>query len=237
MQKYFSLVILFFLTLAVHAQVNELAGLKYFVNEGTYTKGNPTVILVHGYGSNESDLLNLANYLPKECRVIAVRAPITLGLSSYAWYNIDQNNGVIKYNSSEVLVARKQLAKFVQAVKHKFAANTIYLVGFSQGAIMSADVAFNYPNLVKAVALLSGKILPETTANLVPTKTLNELNVFIGHGKNDKVVPIFNGREAGAICMGLNIPAVYKEYTSEHEIVTTEITDLVAWIKSLYSDK
>jgi len=50
---------------------------------------NPLLLLLHGYGSNDSDLFSFASELPDEYYVISARAPYDLQYGSYAWYAIN----------------------------------------------------------------------------------------------------------------------------------------------------
>ena len=52
---------------------------------------NPTIILIHGYGSNAEDLFSFAPYLPKSHTIIALQAPLSMGQGSYAWYPLGMN--------------------------------------------------------------------------------------------------------------------------------------------------
>ncbi len=222
------------LTFGVHAQVRQLAGLNYIQHDGNGRAAKPPiVILVHGYGSNENDLFDLVNRLPAHYRVISLRAPIDLGSSSYAWYNIDRTEGKVKYNSTEVLVARRQLVRFVKAIKYKYKTEDVFLLGFSQGAIMSLDVALVNPGLVKGVMALSGRMLSETSNEAQTGEATKKLSVFMAHGIKDEMIPIFNGREAQAYCREFGVKLTYKEYPIGHQTSDQELIDLVNWLRPL----
>jgi len=61
--------------------------LEYKIREPKIPTDNPPLlILLHGYGSNEDDLFSFAPELPEEFLIISARAPLTLGVDSYAWY-------------------------------------------------------------------------------------------------------------------------------------------------------
>ena len=49
----------------------------------------PLLLLLHGVGSNEHDLFELAPFLDKRFLIISVRAPNTLGAGSYAWFEVN----------------------------------------------------------------------------------------------------------------------------------------------------
>jgi len=53
---------------------------------------SPTIVLLHGYGSNKEDLFGLQPYF-KGYNLVCFQAPDAIGMGGYAWYPIDWNNG------------------------------------------------------------------------------------------------------------------------------------------------
>lgn len=215
-------------------QTNTLAGLTYLVKEPvTKTDDAPLLIMLHGYGSNAQDLFGLSGYMPAKYRVLSVQAPITISQGSYAWYHLDMSGGKPKYSFAEAEKSRKQIAQFIDEAKVKYKSKQVHLLGFSQGAIMSYSVAFTQPEKVKSIVALSGRILQEVSSAVKPNNQLQQLNVFIGHGKNDNVLPISYGKEALDICTSLNVKLSYNEYNMAHEINQQELNDIVLWLNGL----
>ena len=60
---------------------------------GTVGADAPAVVLIHGRGTNERDLLPLGAQLPDELYVLGVRAPQPMGPDSYTWYDLDPSAG------------------------------------------------------------------------------------------------------------------------------------------------
>src|SRR5215471_19838142 len=110
----------------------------------------PLLLLLHGIGSNEHDLYGLAPFLDKRFLIISVRAPNTLGPGSYAWFEVEfaPQGPVINPKQSEASL--KTLITFIKETVTAYRADPkqVYLMGFSQGAIMSASVALTRPDLV-----------------------------------------------------------------------------------------
>ena len=106
----------------------------------------PLLILLHGYGSNELDLFSFANELPETLVIVSLRAPYEMGHGGYAWYdiNLDSNNNKF----SDLNQARKSLQKITTTIdyiktKHNTNPNNTFLLGFSQGAILSYALILN----------------------------------------------------------------------------------------------
>nr|MBA2732595.1 phospholipase [Acidobacteriota bacterium] len=55
----------------------------------TASSSPPLLLLLHGIGSNEEDLLGLAPYVDERFLVVSARAPIVMGPASYGWFNIE----------------------------------------------------------------------------------------------------------------------------------------------------
>lgn len=230
-----SLVLLLF-SLSVHmttAQTLQLAGLRYLYKASVVNNSHaPLLILLHGFGSNEQDLFGLAPHLPAEYSILSVQAPVALGKSAYAWYKLDMSTGKTVYDKKEAEQARLQLLRFIDSAKVKYAASQVHLLGFSQGAIMSYSVALTQPQKVNSITALSGRILEEIAAQVKPSPKLMQLKVFIGHGKNDQVLPLHYGQEAKAICTRAQVKLTYQEYNMAHEINQQELADIVKWLRA-----
>lgn len=208
--------------------------LWYLVREPRTPSENPPLhLLLHGYGSNESDLFDLADELPPEYLALSVRAPLVLSEGSYAWFSLDYSKGAPVGDKEEAEAARIQLQKFITEVVGAFTVDEkqIYLVGFSQGAIMSASVALTYPTLVKGIALLSGRVLKEIRP-MVNKEAVGKLQVFIGHGTEDTVLPISFALEAKEYLYTLGITPEYHEYRMGHNIIREEVVSLIRFLTS-----
>lgn len=192
------------------------------------------LLLLHGYGSNEEDLFSFASELPDELLIISARAPLTLGNDSYSWYTIhfDTNNGKFS-DTDEALEARDKIALFIDEITIEYNVNkeNIFLLGFSQGTILSYSVALNYPDKIKNVIALSGYI----NQDLIPT-TINEndysnLDFFISHGSVDQVIPVEWAQNAPTFLNNLKIKNSYQEYVVGHGVAPQNFYDFKKWIE------
>lgn len=231
MKKIYVVILLVLFNLQVRASLLQLAGLHYREYSGVHVPDSaPLLILLHGLGSNEEDLLGFAPTLPAKYRIISVRAPYALGAGSYAWFHVNFVTGNPVHDSSEAEQSRIKLIRFVEAARQKYQASSCYLLGFSQGAIMSFSLALTQPKLVKGVVALSGRVLPEAIRRKAPQKQLKKLHVFIAHGTRDDVLPIKHGRISNEACKQAGVMLMYKEYVMGHEVSKEEIQDIVNWL-------
>ncbi len=225
--------ILFFTSMTTNAS-DTTTVLQYLVREPKIKSEHPpTIILLHGVGSNEADLFSFANQLPEKYLVISARAPISLGGNSFAWYQVDFSTGKPVFNFQQEEESRTTLIKFISQIKEKYSVNSneIYLCGFSQGAIMSYSIGLTRPDLVKGIAVMSGRLLEEIKPLIATKEKLQQLKVFISHGTNDNTLQIQYAKDANVFLKTLNINPSFKEYQAGHEINNLMLADLINWLK------
>jgi phospholipase/carboxylesterase len=194
----------------------------------------PLLLLLHGVGSNEHDLFGLVPYLDKRFLIISVRAPNTLGPGSYAWFDVDFTPQGPAINPAQAEASRKALITFLDEAFNAYDADPkqIYLMGFSQGAIMSASVALTQPQLVAGVALMSGRILPEIQPLIASNEELSGLPLLVVHGTADMVLPISYGRASRQLLSSLPVELTYHEYRIGHEVSQESLADVTAWLSA-----
>jgi phospholipase/carboxylesterase len=192
------------------------------------------VILLHGYGSNEQDLLGLADELPGQATYLSVRAPMALDRDAYQWFT--PLSGAPEYDglATDVAASEARLLDFIAAAAHKYqmAPADITLVGFSQGAIISYQLALRHPHSVGAVAALSGKILPALRSTLPVNRKDDGVRWFIAHGTADAVLPVSGATQADQCLRRLGIDAQVHIYPGlTHSISPAELADLRRWLQ------
>lgn len=235
MKLFIAILCLLVTTPQSRSKVHEEPVLKYEIRQAE--KGSskpPLIILLHGLGSNEQDLFAFAGQLPGRFMVVAARAPITLSEGSYAWFRVDRSSGKpVIPNPAEVENSRKLIVQFIDQLKSKyvFDEKRVYLCGFSQGGIMSYTVGLTRPDMVKGIAVMSGRLLPGVKEQAASKEKLAKLNVFISHGTEDAVIPVANAREALVYIRSMKISPRYKEYKAGHTINNEMLTDLLGWLK------
>src|SRR5689334_12217766 len=113
----------------------------------------PLLILLHGVGSNEHDLFGLSPYLDERFVVVSARAPITLMPGGYGWYHIEFQPDRMIINAEEEQASRKMLAGFIDEAVGAYHCDQkrVYLMGFSQGSIMSYGLMLSVPKKIAGV--------------------------------------------------------------------------------------
>ena len=208
--------------------------LHYIVRKPkTEQKNPPLLILLHGYGSNEEDLFSFASELPDELLIVSARAPYDMHFGGFAWYAITLDANDEKF--SDLAEARKSLTKiadFIDYIKatYKTDPNNTFLLGFSQGAILSYALSLNYPNKVNHVIALSGYINEELAP--LNTKNLNiKTDFYISHGTVDQVLPVEWARKAPEFLTANDLENIYSEYPVGHGVAPQNFYSFKTWIE------
>jgi phospholipase/carboxylesterase len=213
----------------------EKLALQYISREpNTISEKTSLLILLHGYGSNEEDLFSFATELPEDLIIISARAPQNLGFGSYAWYTINFTADAGKFSDiPEAIEAREMIAKFIDEIqaKYKITPEKTFLLGFSQGTILSYAVALNYPEKVQKIIALSGYVNPELLPTSLETKDYSKLDFFISHGNVDQVIPVEWANKAPDFLNHLKIKNSYKEYPVGHGVAPKNFFDFKQWIE------
>jgi phospholipase/carboxylesterase len=209
--------------------------LHYIVRQPKIEQKNPPLlILLHGFGSNEEDLFSFASELPDELLIVSARAPFDMNFGGFAWYAITLDANDEKF--SDLDEARQSLTKivsFIDYVKttYKTDSNNTFLLGFSQGAILSYALSLNYPNKVQHVIALSGYINEELTP-----KEVSDLHIYtdyyISHGSVDQVLPIEWARKAPIYLNANKLQNVYSEYPVGHGVAPQNFHSFKSWIEA-----
>jgi phospholipase/carboxylesterase len=207
--------------------------LQYIVREPkTEIQNPPLLILLHGYGSNEHDLFSFAEELPDELLIVSVRAPYNLGAGSYAWYaiNFDDVNGKFS-DLKQAKTSLDKIAVLIDEIKQKYKTNTdkTFLLGFSQGALLSYSLSFFYPNKVQNIIALSGYVNME----LLPSSISKEIktNYYCSHGTVDQVLPVDWARKSKPFLDNLGLKNIYSEYPVGHGVAPQNFYSFKSWIE------
>ncbi len=201
----------------------------------------PLLIMLHGIGSNEEDLFNLAPQLDPRFYVLSLRGPYQLGPAQFAWYEMNFTPQGLTITPEQAEASRKKLVAFIdEAIEHYEAdAQRVFLMAFSQGAIMSLALLLTMKRHLEGVVSIAGRILPELfrgdsalAGHLAPTEALKGRNLFLAHGIQDEVVPVAQGRQAEQLLARAPINLSYREYEMGHTIGSRCLEEAKIWLET-----
>ncbi len=161
------------------------------------------VIFLHGYGSNGENLINLSHelrYALPEAHYISPNGvePWEGGFpDAYQWFSLYRgfDRKGLSEIADEIKSSNKILTNFIDAQLARFnlTDDKLFIVGFSQGAMMSMYQGFVKERKPAGIIAFSGKlVLPE----MLGQKTSSKPDICLIHGEADSVVPFENFLEA-----------------------------------------
>ncbi|MBY8949550.1 MULTISPECIES: alpha/beta hydrolase [unclassified Pseudomonas] len=209
--------------------------LAYLEQTQSDARNEPLVIFLHGFGSNEEDLFGIKDALPSTWTYLSARAPTPVQPSGFRWFTKTPGDGDYDGVTADLQSSAKLIKDFVgkATAKYHTQPDRVFLVGFSQGAIMSYEVALRDPQLVRGIAALSGSVLPVLKAELKPDERLNKLAIFIGHGTLDQALPYASATRANEVLVGLGLKPEFHGYPGmNHTVSEAEVQDLKAWLET-----
>lgn len=203
--------------------------------------GPPTLVLLHGYGSRAEDWIQFEDrwQLPATTRRVFPQAPLRgpltgqrgwwwLGLESYV-----QEEGQLPDMSKARPGGIKIAARLVRDLLAR-ERQPIILGGFSQGAMTSAEIAFQSDQELAGLVLLGGTTVNEEAwaEHFAGRRTLP---IFIAHGRHDGVLPfaIMERFQARLTAAGMNV--TWYPFNGGHGIPDEVVRAISAWVGRLPS--
>lgn len=143
---------------------------------------SPLVVLLHGRGSDEGEILSLAAHLPAGPAYVALRAPIAEG-GGYAWF---ANRGIGRPVAESLRDTMQWFRTWLDETAPT--GRPVLLVGFSGGAAFAGGLALDDPSRFAGAAILYGTMPFDAGVNTEPGR-LAGLPVFVAQGTDDLVIP------------------------------------------------
>ncbi len=195
----------------------------------------PLLVLLHGIGADEQDLLPVADALDPRLLAVSVRAPYEAEPMGHAWYALDWSASPPAPDLEQAERSRDELALFLPELASRVGAGPArtFLFGFSQGATMALALALTRPELVRGVILHSGRVLQGLARRALPAESLSGLDALVLHGVHDDVLPVEHGRETRDL-LGplLGGRLEYREHDAGHFVTRDSIADAARWLSA-----
>ncbi|HEX9709566.1 MAG TPA: alpha/beta hydrolase [Candidatus Thermoplasmatota archaeon] len=190
------------------------------------TERSPLLILLHGLGANEHDLLPLVDYIARGWHALSVRAPYGTPFGGWAWYDFVQGAGPERESYRKAV---GDLDRFVKDARASNPGAPIVLLGFSQGALMALSEGTLRPAGLAAVVALSG-YLPKDDLLPAPAERLKGLPVFQAHAQNDYMLPFDLALEAKDRLVRAGADLTWLEHDGGHSIPLSALDRLGSWL-------
>jgi len=193
-------------------------------------KGGQLVVLLHGWGARGDDLVPLARALARPgARFLVPAAPLLESGGGRAWWHLDPKTRPAPALSDELPEGHRPSAQLeasreaVQALlrdaKERYAPASITMAGFSQGAMLSLDVALAANPAVDRVAVLSGLLLADSLSALrAQPPNAPRPAVLVTHGSADSILPFRSAERIASVLGPHGYSVTWLPFEGGHEI-------------------
>jgi phospholipase/carboxylesterase len=195
------------------------------------------LVLHHGRGADEHDLLGLADVLDPQQRlhVVTPRAPLAIG-GGHHWYVVPR----VGYPDPDTFrAAYAKLAAFHDELWARTGiapADTVF-GGFSMGSVMSYALGLAGDRPVPAGILAFSGFIPSVDGWQPDLGSRPDLPVFIAHGRRDPIMDVAFARRADALLTAAGLPVEYHESDAAHHIDPAHVPAAVRWLAATVADR
>jgi phospholipase/carboxylesterase len=189
----------------------------------------PLVVLLHGRGADENDLIDLATMLPRAFAYASVRAPIAMPEGGYCWF---ESRGAARPVTKSLRAAVDGVRAWLDGPEvAAYDPSRTYLLGFSQGMMMAGALVLDEPARFAGGVLLSGALALD--ASPATADRLAGFPLFMAHGTADTVIPADLVLETQRYLRERSGAALTERtYPRDHSIARREIEDVAAWLEA-----
>ena len=200
--------------------------MKHIFQKGT-NPSKPTLLLLHGTGGNELDLLPLAGMIDDEASVLSVRGNVLENGMPRFFRRLAE--GV--FDEEDLIFRTKELNQFLdeESEQYDFYRENILAIGYSNGANIAASLLFLYQNALKG-AILHHPMVPRRGIQL---PDLTGKSVFIAAGTNDPICSPEESSELQSLLEQANAKVEIYWGNRGHQLTGEEVKAAAQWYQNL----
>ncbi|MDA8354154.1 MAG: alpha/beta hydrolase [Firmicutes bacterium] len=202
--------------------------MKHIYREGT-DLNHPTLLLLHGTGGNEEDLLPLARMISPSSSILSVRGNVLENGMPRFFRRLAE--GV--FDEEDLIRRTEELYGFLDeaAEEYGFDRKNIVAVGYSNGANIAASLLFHYRDAL-AGAVLHHPMVPRRGLKL---PDLSELPVWIGAGRQDPICAPEQTEELQSLLEKAGAKVEVAWQNGGHQLTRTEVAQAAAWYENMFT--
>ncbi|WP_020618601.1 alpha/beta hydrolase [Paenibacillus daejeonensis] len=188
----------------------------------------PTLLLLHGTGGTEEDLMPLGRMISPGSSLLGVRGNVLESGMPRFFRRLSE--GV--FDEEDLIFRTQELLDFVneQAETYGFDRSRVVAVGYSNGANIAASLLFHHADSLAGAVLLH----PMVPRRGVTLPDLGEVGVFIGAGRNDPLCPPQESEELERLLTGAGAAVDLHWENNGHQLSRTEVEAAAKWFGAHY---
>jgi len=198
-----------------------------FIHEFVPSASNRTLLLLHGTGGNERDLIPLGRELDPRAALLSPRGKILENGMPRFFRRLAE--GV--FDLEDLKKRTNELADFVAAAAqhYGFAGDKVVTVGYSNGANIAASMLLLRPETLRA-AILFRAMVPLVPDNL---PDLSSVRVWIGAGNQDPIIPTSETQRLVELLRSAGADVTIRFFNAGHGLTNSEVETSGRWLKDL----
>jgi phospholipase/carboxylesterase len=197
--------------------------------------GGPVVVLLHGFASMPEHFLGMTERtdLPGGTHFVLPRAPLPIdGVDrGTAWWPLPSDLSTLRSRRvPEMDVARTRVVALLDQLAARYADRRLVLGGFSQGAIVSLDVALHDARPICGLALMSGTLVDDAATEAL-LDTRRGQRVYVSHGTHDPVLAYDDDAHLVERMRAHGLDVDFRTFDGAHVVTDDVATDVAAIIR------
>jgi phospholipase/carboxylesterase len=187
-------------------------------------KSSPTLLLLHGTGGNEEDLIPLGQDLAPGASILSPRGKV----SEYGAPRFFRRLAEGVFDHEDLLFRTHELAEFVKAAanEYRFDPAKVVAVGYSNGANVGASTILLHPGLLRAAVLFRAMVPFEPEVR----PDLSVMPVFMAAGRMDRMIPQDNTQRLADILAEAGAEVDLRWRDVGHPLTYEEVGEAKAWL-------
>ena len=188
------------------------------------TGSGETLIVLHGTGGDENDLIGIGQAVAPGAAVLSPRGNVSENGAPRFFKRLAE--GV--FDPKEVRARADELARFIRAAitRYSLDATRIYALGYSNGANIASTVMFIEPGLLQGAILFRPMLVFEPDA----TGDLSGSSVFISAGRMDPIVPVTSVERLVELFEASHAEVTLKWQLGGHNLAPSEVREAAEWL-------
>jgi phospholipase/carboxylesterase len=214
----------------------------------------PAVLLCHGFGAQGDDLVSFARAVDagRDVRWFFPEGPLAIdvgfGMEGRAFWNIDilrfqrlammgNYSSLMEETPEGLAEAREKLEAVIATLEGSYGVRRDRLVigGFSQGAMLSAEVALHAERPFAGIALLSGALVSTERWRSAAATSGPSIRAFMSHGRADPIIPFAVGEALRALLEQSGAQVDWVPHNGQHEIPSVVVDRLGAFLRARFA--
>ena len=190
-------------------------------------ESSPTLLLLHGTGGNEEDLIPLGQELAPSAALLSPRGKV----SEYGAPRFFRRLAEGVFDQEDLLLRTHELAEFVEAAsaEYGFDSSKLVAVGYSNGANVAASTILLHPGLLRAAVLFRAMVPFEPDL----TPDLSGMPLFLAAGRMDRMIPPDNTQRLADILDEAGADVDLRWRDTGHPLTYEEVGEAKEWLSKV----